>query len=544
MIASCSVPQRKVLFIGVDGLASWCLETALDSIPESIPNIVRLRDEGLWTMDKRAEYKTSSAINWATLFMGVPQEMHGYSQWNSARPVFTPYALTEHGMPPTLFTLLRQQKPEARSVCVYDWTGIGPLIDTLSVSSFTCVAYAPDSLSSIDYTARYGVPVLKEGMPDLFFFYSVDVDETGHKYGWGSTEYYEAIVRFDKALGLLLGEVKPGTTVVLTSDHGGKPNKKHGNYDIRDFRTPLFVWDGGKTRGEIVFNVMQYDLTAYIAGLLGLKLPAEWRGRPEAITAVPARQTLDVMTFNVRLGTAKDGEHSWEFRRDAAAEMIQEKKPAVFGVQEAYDFQLDYLLEKCPVYQCVGVGRNDGGTEGEHMSVFYDTGRMQLKDWGTYWLSETPDVPSKGWDAKYERTATWLLLFDKQARRHFYLVNTHLDHRGIQARAKGLQLITDKIASMNPENYPLILMGDLNVHPDDSCLDYLRTVMVDSWESAPRSNPGPTWHGYGKEIDGTPIDYIFYTGFRACKSMLRVRKSYAGVPFVSDHYPVIATLVY
>lgn len=283
-MAACSRPSGKVLFIGVDGLASWCLETALDSIPEQIPNLVGLMEKSAWTMDKRAVYQTSSAINWATIFMGVPTEMHGYNQWNSTKPAFTPYCVSEHGMPPTLFTLLQEQRPEARSVCVYDWDGIAPLLDTLAVTAYQYVPYDPVALPVPAYAAQYGAPVIEAGMPDLFFFYFADIDEAGHKYGWGAPEYYESIVRFDQALGILLDALKASpdaerTTVLLTSDHGGKPDRGHGTYDIRDFRTPLLVWGPGQPAGEMSAGLMQYDVTALLAQLLGLKIPSAWRGR-------------------------------------------------------------------------------------------------------------------------------------------------------------------------------------------------------------------------------------------------------------------------
>ena len=120
-------------------------------------------------------------------------------------------------------------------------------------------------------------------MPDLFFFYIVDVDETGHKYGWGSPEYYASLVRADEAVGLLLDALaaspdSKGTAVVLTSDHGGKPDGKHGTYDIRDFRTPLFIRDG-RGKGEISSFMMQYDVASVLAQFLDLEIPAEWRGR-------------------------------------------------------------------------------------------------------------------------------------------------------------------------------------------------------------------------------------------------------------------------
>ena len=130
------------------------------------------------------------------------------------------------------------------------------------------------------------------------------------------------------------------------------------------------------------------------------------------VVACTSSSPVKVMSYNIRYGTADDGQYSWPNRQDAAAEMILDQRPAVFGVQEGLRFQLDFLAEKCPMYQYVGVGREDGAERGEHMAVFYDTTRVALKDWGTYWLSETPDEPSKGWDAMCKRTATWTLLHD------------------------------------------------------------------------------------------------------------------------------------
>ena len=251
---------------------------------------------------------------------------------------------------------------------------------------------------------------------------------------------------------------------------------------------------------------------------------------------------LPVMSFNVRLGVADDGDNSWPQRRDAACAMINEQRPAVFGVQEAFDFQLDYFQENCPGYRFVGVGREDGVHEGEHMAVFFDTCRVELLDWGTYWLSETPEVPSLGWDAACRRTATWTRLKDKAARRQFYFVNTHLDHVGTEARRRGLLLLVERIGAMNPEGFPMILTGDMNVYPDDPCLAELRTLIDDARQTAPETDEGLTYHGWGTVSGTPPIDYVFYKGFSACDSFQAIRQPYLGVQYVSDHYPVMALL--
>lgn len=262
-------------------------------------------------------------------------------------------------------------------------------------------------------------------------------------------------------------------------------------------------------------------------------------------TSEKKAESIKVMSYNIRYGTADDGDNIWENRKEAAAAMVLDQRPVCFGVQEALDFQLEYLQENCPGYRYVGVGREDGVHDGEHMAVFYDSERMELEKWGTYWLSETPEVPSFGWDAACKRTATWTLLKDLQTGKHFYFVNTHLDHVGWEARRNGLLLLVERIGNMNPEGYPMILCGDFNVHPDNPCLDELRTLMTDAWQSAATADFNITWHDWGKNTrDKTPIDYIFYSGFSACESMLRVTQTYNGRPYVSDHYPVTAVLVY
>ena len=113
--------------------------------------------------------------------------------------------------------------------------------------------------------------------------------------------------------------------------------------------------------------------------------------------------TLKVISYNIRYGAADDGDNSWEFRRPASIAMLQEQDPEIFGLQEALGRQVRYLSENLPKYKNVGVGRDDGIAKGDRMTIFYDTTRVTLLDWGTYWLSETPDVPSFGWGAACRR---------------------------------------------------------------------------------------------------------------------------------------------
>lgn len=252
--------------------------------------------------------------------------------------------------------------------------------------------------------------------------------------------------------------------------------------------------------------------------------------------------SMKVMSYNIRFGTADDDDNIWPNRCEAVAAMINDQLPAVFGVQEALDFQLTYLDEHCPTYAHVGVGREDGISDGEHMAVFYNTDLLELQDWGTYWLSETPDVPSKGWDGACKRTATWTLLKDIGTGKQFYFVDTHLDHVGQEARRNGLILLVERIGAMNPDGYPMILCGDFNSFPDDPCFTDLRTLMLDARETAAVTDTANTFHGWGEIDQEPPIDYIFYKGFQACESFQRVTQEYLGRKYVSDHYPITAVL--
>jgi endonuclease/exonuclease/phosphatase family metal-dependent hydrolase len=252
------------------------------------------------------------------------------------------------------------------------------------------------------------------------------------------------------------------------------------------------------------------------------------------------------MSYNVRYDTPKDGENAWDLRKHATIEMLNDVKPDVFGVQEALPNQIAYISQETPVYKNVGVGRDDGISKGEHMAVFWNTEIIEMIEWGTYWLSETPDVPSYGWDADCRRTATWALMKDKRNGRHFYFVNTHLDHKGVEARKNGLQMVLDRIAAMNPDSYPLVLTGDFNVTPDDECLVGLDKRMDSARKIAKVTDNMSTYHGWGSKApeDGFVIDYIYVSGFASVPEFHTNCKEYAGKKFISDHYPLVSVLEY
>ena len=249
---------------------------------------------------------------------------------------------------------------------------------------------------------------------------------------------------------------------------------------------------------------------------------------------------LKVMSYNIRLGSAQDGTNSWSLRYTATGEMLADQKPDVFGVQEALEYQVRYIEEMCG-YESVGVGRENGKKEGEHMSIFWNKKKVSMLKWGTFWLSETPEKPSMGWDAACFRTATWALMKDKKTGKKFYFVNTHLDHKGTEAQKNGLKLIVERIAEINPEGLPMVLTGDFNIEPSNPNLADLDAHMQSARKIAEKTDNHATYNGWGKS--STMIDYIYVSGFSSCPEYQTVTKRYADRKFVSDHYPICATLI-
>lgn len=259
--------------------------------------------------------------------------------------------------------------------------------------------------------------------------------------------------------------------------------------------------------------------------------------------AKPAQLSrLTVMSYNIRQGSANDGTNSWEFRYPATAMMIEDIRPDVFGVQEAMPYQLLFITDNCRDYKYVGVGRDDGKKKGEHMAVFYNKKTVSLLKWGTFWLSETPDKPSKGWDAACRRTTTWAILKSKASGKKFLFVNTHFDHAGKKAREESGPMIMSRIAAINKDNLPVVLLGDFNAQISDPALEEICSSMKNARKIAADTDSEGSFNGWGKS--SRAIDHIFYSGFRSCTSFETVVKPYAGRKFISDHYPVKAVLVF
>ena len=255
--------------------------------------------------------------------------------------------------------------------------------------------------------------------------------------------------------------------------------------------------------------------------------------KPEGLSGIT------VMSYNIRSGEASDGTNSWQFRFPATAMMIEDQKPDILGIQEAMQYQLLFITENCRDYKYAGAGSEDGKSKGEHTAILYNKKTTSLLKWGTFWLSDTPDKPSKGWDSSAARTATWALMKNKETGKKFYFINVHLDDEGDTARLKGLGLVMSRIGELNSDRLPVILAGCFNAGvPALVSLEGMKNAR----QIAARTDSNATFNGWGKS--SSVIDHIFYSGFRSCTDFETVVKPYADRKFISDHYPVKAVLVF
>ncbi|MFH7003872.1 endonuclease/exonuclease/phosphatase family protein [Flavobacterium bizetiae] len=253
-------------------------------------------------------------------------------------------------------------------------------------------------------------------------------------------------------------------------------------------------------------------------------------------------QNLKIMTYNIRLDVASDGENAWPKRKDYFASQIQFYSPDVFGVQEATPNQVTDIASALPNYNKFGVGREEGGT-GEACTIYYKKDRFKVEQSNTFWLSETPNVVSRGWDAACNRVCTYGLFKDLKTKKTFWVFNLHLDHMGEEARIKGVQLALKKISELNTKKYPAFLMGDFNSEPDTKQIAEIKKVMDDTKDVSKEKPFGPsgTFNDFKHNEPVTLLlDYIFVSKNSGLKIQKHaVLSDSKDLKYPSDHLPVL-----
>ena len=246
------------------------------------------------------------------------------------------------------------------------------------------------------------------------------------------------------------------------------------------------------------------------------------------------------MTYNLRFNTPNDGPNWWELRKEWVADQVNYYAPDVMGIQEGKHEQVTFLDSALINYDFVGVGRDDGKTGGEYSAVFYNAEKLEVLESGTFWLSETPNKVSVGWDASMERISSWAKFKDKLTGDQFWVFNAHLDHIGPESRLNALKLVYQKTQEKNIEGLPVLVMGDFNSVPGAPPIQFLSSVMKDSREVSETKPYGPigTFNGFdvSSPLEGR-IDYIFVNDEIDVKKYVVISEVRGGLS-PSDHLPV------
>ena len=260
-----------------------------------------------------------------------------------------------------------------------------------------------------------------------------------------------------------------------------------------------------------------------------------------------------VMSFNIRYGTAADGDNHWEKRRQFLVETIKAFDPDLLGTQETLGFQRDYIAAKLQGYDVVGAGREDGREKGEMAALFFKRARFEKLDGGHFWLSQTPDAPgSKSWDSALPRMVTWVKLRDRRQpnAKPILFLNTHFDHRGVEARAESARLLSRRAAELGRE-CRVIVTGDFNTDEGSepykilfSPADGNRAALGDTYRMAfpGRAKNEGTFSGFKVDATAGPrIDWIAVSrDWRVMKAGIDRTAREGRTP--SDHFPVTAVL--
>ncbi len=255
------------------------------------------------------------------------------------------------------------------------------------------------------------------------------------------------------------------------------------------------------------------------------------------------KTSVNVISYNIRMNTAGDGVNAWPNRIEKVTGLLRFHQADLFGVQEALPEQVEDLVKAFPEYGSLGVGRDDGISSGEHMTVFYLKSRFDKIDGGTFWLNEATDKPGFGWDAVCNRTCTWVKLKDKTTGKSFLIFNTHFDHRGVEARVHSSELILRFLKEINKDQLPFILTGDFNATPDSAPVQAILSELKDSRAVSETAPYGPVGTSGGFEVKekNRIIDYIFINDKVRVLRHGHLSDSY-GLFYPSDHLPVLAEI--
>jgi len=251
-------------------------------------------------------------------------------------------------------------------------------------------------------------------------------------------------------------------------------------------------------------------------------------------------EKINVMTYNIRLDTEADGYNMWDNRKEGIVSLIKEEDVDILGIQEGLPDQIEYLSKQLNDYDFIGEGR-DGGNKGEYSAIYFKNEKIILKEEETFWLSETPEIPSIGWDAALNRIVTLGVFEIKNSKKELIVYNTHFDHIGKVSREKSAGLILNHISKNNYQDRPTIVMGDFNADQDEAPIRLLSEQLEDSFKILPLKNPIGTFSGFDTISElSDRIDYIFTKNIKILDYKHIDKKLPSGL-WPSDHLPILIT---
>jgi endonuclease/exonuclease/phosphatase family metal-dependent hydrolase len=253
-------------------------------------------------------------------------------------------------------------------------------------------------------------------------------------------------------------------------------------------------------------------------------------------------QSIKVMSYNIRFDNPHDSANAWPNRKNKVFELLKKYNPDIIGVQEALLHQIDDILKALPEYSYIGSGRDDGKSKGEYSAILFNRNRFRVSDVQTSWLSESPDIPgSKSWDAAITRIITSGKFTEKKSGQSFYILNTHFDHVGKEARKQSAGIIKEKARKL--KSAPVIITGDLNCTRNE---DPYQVLMMNDGiqliDPAPSNPPGTFCSFVVNSIECRPIDYIFHSSHWTSSHYQAITDN-DGKYYPSDHLPVMIDLL-
>ena len=250
---------------------------------------------------------------------------------------------------------------------------------------------------------------------------------------------------------------------------------------------------------------------------------------------------INIMTYNIRLDTETDSINKWDNRKEGIVSLIKEEDIHILGIQEALPNQIEYLSQQLKNYDYIGEGR-DGGSKGEYSAIYFKSDNVILEQEETFWLSETPEIPTIGWDAAIKRIVTLGVFKIKKLEKKIIVYNTHFDHVGKVAREKSASIILNHISKNNYQDIPTVVMGDFNANPNESPIKLLSEQLQDSFKILPVKDPVGTFSGFdpcSKLLNR--IDYIFTKKINIIDYKHIDKKLPSGL-WPSDHLPIFISV--